>query len=182
MHYLKSLIVVLFILFSVNISQAEPSSNMKYLMNKPISIMDWGLINIDLQLRKLTDKTYAHELKEAQIIAPSVIYNRGTNRIIIHIGIGGANTKEQAKEWCKSTVDKIRSMFFINLDTGKPYSVNGALYFYFTHVGYSKKSEPKGLSEELDNITVIKVEVIYQNSKSLICEAPLLGTSVMFQE
>jgi hypothetical protein len=185
MHNLKSLVVVLLILFSVNVSrvEAEPTSNIKYLMNDSVSMLDWGIYKIDKGLEKYLT------LDKATSIFQSVGYDWDTNRIEVRVFLYGASSQEQAKEWCKIIMSQTRLFFFID-ENGKPViGDHSNLPKYFYHEGFGNKLEPEGLNKELDNVTVIIVttfiadgKLVTDATKKVVCQAPLLGTSIMFEE
>jgi len=175
MHNIKSVMVLLFVVFSVNVADAEPSSNMHYLMNEPVSMMDWGLLNIDRSLQA--------DGRLSKYGNTITYYDWDKNRIIIDMAITGATSKEQAKEWCRDIVSQIRTFLGINERDGKPFFSRSYLYNYFSHEGFHKNTEPEGLDKELDIIAIIQVRILYKgNAESVKCEAPLLGTSIMFEE
>jgi hypothetical protein len=184
MHYLKSMILVVSVFLFVNVSmaEAEPTSNMHYLMNDSVSMLDWGLFQVNHDLEGYID--IKNEIKDAIGFITNVSYDWEENRIIIRLMLEGASSKEQAKEWCKILVNKTRRIFDINPDTGKPsMEKTSTLYTCFTHTEFKRKLEPEGLSKELDNITVIKVQALIKDFKGVAtCQAPLLGTSIMFEE
>jgi hypothetical protein len=187
MHYLKSLLVVLFILFSVNVSMAEPTANIKYLLSDSVSMMDFGLYKIENKLEKELDNPDRYGLNRETIVSVVSIYDWDKNRIIISVHVRKATSQEQAKRWCKTIVTLVKTNLNVNPDTGEAFSLfknSGALYFwFFNHAGYTKKSEPKELYKELDNITVIDVEFEIEGMKDLFkCETPLLSNKIMYQE
>jgi hypothetical protein len=169
MHYIK--------LAVLNTSQAEPTANMQYLMNEPVSMMDWGLLNIDKSIESNGGlKKYGNTITS---------YDWDKNRILIIVSSIGASSKEQAKEWCRDIVSFIRGFLGVDEKNGKPVFKNNQsfLYRYFTHEGFKRNAEPKELGKELDNITTIQATIFFDGSSTPVkCEAPLLGTSIMFED
>jgi hypothetical protein len=156
---------------------AEPSSKIQYLMDEPVSMLDWGMIWIDESL-----KGTLAEYRTSTI----TYYDWNENRIIISLSeLGstiGVTSKEKAKEKCRTIVSSIRTFLGINEKDGKPYSEKSNLYSYFSHSGF-QRSQPEGLYEELDNITVIRIMIFIEGvGEPVKCEAPLLGNKIMFQE
>jgi hypothetical protein len=75
-----------------------------------------------------------------------------------------------------------RGIYRLGIDetNGKAYAGKSSLYSYFSHSGFPSKSQPEGLYEELDNITVIRILIL--GGGGLVEEVPLLGTKIMFKE
>jgi hypothetical protein len=156
--------------------EAEPTSSIQYLMNEPVSMLDWGIYRITNRLEKNLQLGVVPFSQHAS-------YDWDKNRIIIDIAVIGGTLNEEAKGWCRAVVSKIRTLMYIN-DKGNSMFNEGASSMYFSHyAGYAKKSEPEGLYKELDNITLIRVYVSTEGMKKPVsCEAPLLGTSIMYEE
>jgi hypothetical protein len=189
MHCIRSLIVTAFIVFFINVSmaEAEPNPNIKYLMNDSVSMLDWGLYRIEKDVEATLEDPAGYGLNTDTIIDSSPVYDWDKNRIIVGVHVSKAISLEQAKSWCRKIVRMVRTTLNVSPDTGEPFPSldqnGGALYSFFSHAGYTKKSEPKGLSKELDNITWINIKVEVAGMKEpLNCEAALLGTDILFPE
>lgn len=158
---------------------AEPSPTVRYLMNEPVSRLDWGIY----QLQK--------ELEELNV---SVRYNWDENRI--EISKSSSETPKdlnQAKILCKEEVSNLKIILGVNPEIGKPYGENSFLWVFFRHEGYKLKSEPETLWEDLDNITRLSVTFRINRvgfvpleeestEKLLSCESGLLDTKVLYSE
>jgi hypothetical protein len=184
MYYFKSLIVIIFIILFISgsMAKAEPTSNIQYLIEDSVSMLDWGLSKIDRDLEPVLNYPIELGFNSDTIIGSSINYDLEKNRIVIDVYISKATSQDQAILWCKKIVGLIKTRLNVDNDTGKPFlEATGALYPYFSHQGYKDKSEPKGLYKELDNIAVINIRVETEASKTVKCEAPLLGTKIIFQ-
>lgn len=183
----KNITMALFlmaILLLSNITQAEPTTNIKYLMNNFVSMLDWGAYRLEIALRDID--TIKH--KNAFL---HVNYDQEKNRLIISVQdkVPSSTTELEAKKWCREVIEEIKSYLGINYRTGKPFRYkmkNSDLYLYFGHEGFVKKSQPQDLYDELENITGIHVRTYIKGKgkdiKGIICESPLRGTNVLFSE
>lgn len=177
MRYLKYIIFVFSVFCIVDTSMAEPTANIQYLMNEPVSMFDWGIYRLDKYFEDI-------HIDGAQSIFYWTDYDWSKNIINLNFTIE-TNTKsrDEAKEIGKSLINKVRHSLGVDPDMGKPYGGNSRLYEYFSHNSSKDNKEPKGIESELEKITVIEVLVIAgEGKKGLKCQAPLLGTKIMFEE
>ena len=150
-------VVATLLFFSVGkISFAEPSPGFKYLMNQPVSMLDWGVYRLEEYLSRGMYE------REFQII---VSYNWETDRIIIGINRTQENPAKneiEAVEKLRGTIDLIRSRCGIDPRTGTPYKGIANVYArYFRHAGFKYKSEPENLEQLLLTSTEIRFYTYY---------------------
>jgi hypothetical protein len=178
MRYLKYIIFVLSVFCIIDTSMAEPAAKIKYLMNEPVTLFDWGIYRLDKYFEDV-------HIEGAQSTILWTSYDWDKNILTLNFTVE-TNTKsrDEAKKIGKSLIDMVRVSLGVDPDNGKPYAGNSRLYTqHFSHSSAQDDSKPKGLESELDNITVIEVLVVagdYQ--RGLKCKAPLLGTKIMFEE
>ena len=159
---MKKAVIMVLLIFSIlswsNVTYAEPTSNIRYLMNDSITMLDWGMYQLEMQVDAFAPKD----------CFPYVYYDWDKNRIIITLDSIGIErpTEVEAKKWCRKSIGEIKSCFQIDPEKGKPYAKNGcsSLHFKFKHRGYKDKSLPENLYKELDNITVIKARALFKSS------------------
>ena len=117
---------------------AEPSAPVRYLMDEPVSMLEWGMFRLSEALTNDKEPTYhciKQILKEHHlcIVAPyvRVLYNWDSNRLQIGISIEEElrhpkpNSKEVQKEVCKLIIKELKEYFLVNFETGKPISLLG---------------------------------------------------------
>lgn len=164
MIYLTTALLAFFI-FS-GICKAEPDSTIKYLMNEPVSMLDWGLFQLEKRLEAgLSDVC-------------SVDYEPVSNRIRIERIIGFDKKLpdiEWAKSECKSAVIGIR----VIADQTVAFKSD-----FYHRLGSSRfKREPENLAEMLMKVTEIRIVVFYRGTtKPIRCMGPLLGEDIYFKE
>lgn len=155
---------------------AEPSSAVQFLMQEPISMMDWGLKNIEDHLYKnraiLTENENNLFVGEPSV-AVDYLWEKNTIQISITL-----HTTEETPQTSKRMSDirshiKLMVTFLRGTLTMKPYDA------FFRHKGFRNKESPEDLGGELSDITELIVSV--RDGKSNIlsrCKASLLGSGV----
>ena len=157
---------------------AEPTPSIQFLMKEPVSMMDWGLKNIE-------DYLYRHQSlfiqNEKSLFEPeatiAVVYNWEENQIQISIGL---RTCVQVQKTSQGLSD-IRShvewviKYLRGSLTMKPYDA------FFRHRGFRNKESPQTLESELAGLTELVVSVRDRESNILSrCEAQLTGSDMVW--
>lgn len=189
-----SAVVVLLSIASV--SYAEPTPAIKYLMSKPLSLMDWGLHHLDEHLKDMYISFYLDtdesKLKTAQL-KTTVDYNWEKNRIVINSNPAGVSfvmgAKEPARKLCSEIVKKIRAE--LKIDSENPAVTpesSFAVDKFFSHSGYRLPDEPKKLVDELLSIIEINTSLSYWaktdnasgKASQLSCKTPLMSNEAHY--
>jgi len=157
---------------------AEPTPSIQFLMKEPVSMMDWGLKNIE-------DHLYRHRSlfiqNEKSLLEPeptiAVVYNWEENQIQISIGL---RTCVQVQKTSQGLSD-IRShvewviKYLRGSLTMKPYDA------FFRHRGFRNKESPQNLESELAGLTELVVSVRDRESNILSrCRAQLTGSNMVW--
>lgn len=153
---------IIFLLF-VGICNAEPDSKVKYLMDEPVSMFDFGLFRLEMLFREHLIGDYESE----------VSYNWDRNLIEIKNEPGTTEilkNKNEAKNWCKLYISSVRAVM-----TLPQYD------FFFTHYGYARKNRPENLYNHFRKIIEISTLVLYKGG-SVKAKAPLIGEEIYFYE
>tara|TARA_R110002167_G_scaffold1696_8_gene8179 strand:+ start:1613 stop:2173 length:561 start_codon:yes stop_codon:yes gene_type:complete len=177
---IKLNIVVFLAVLNASGLKAAPTPNISYLMGEPATLFDIGLLRLDEEMKKV-------RVKNISDLHFYTTYDWKENRIKLKaITLGSeANNTDEAKDWCRSTINYARQMLLINFETGKPfYGGSSKLVELFSHVDFGRGNKPEGIGAELDGITIISASFSAKsgNTRSVNCEAPLLGNKVFFQE
>ena len=183
-----TIMAIICALFS-GICNAEPDSTFKYLMNEPLTLLDWGIYQMQKSLEneigdKLNWDGNEYELRQ------EVHYNWKGNEIIVFGVLGDEkefDSKSTAKVVCERMIDKYRSHFSVDPATGKladwpPYNY---LDGFFTHTSpIQRGSQPKNLNDKLYHATEIEVAVRFKGSGNAYveCKGPLLSKDIYFKE
>jgi len=180
MKTLKSIFVVtLFLLIVSGVCRGEPTPSVKYLMQTPVSVFDFGMYKMERALEK-----------QAPSLSTLLLsYNWEKNRILIRVltnAVPPNKNVSTAKAQCMQVINDIRRFYYIDLKTGKERMsklLGSRMGSFFSHEGYAIESAPKNVDKELYNITEILIHSTYiENGKQIAVDAkaPLLGTEVMF--
>ena len=157
---------------------AEPTSSIQFLMREPVSMMDWGLKNIE-------DHLYRHRTLFVQGEKPlfepepaiAVLYDWEKNQIRISIGLRACEQVQKTSQGLsdiRSHVEWIIKYLRGSL-TMKPYDA------VFRHRGFRNKVSPQGLESELAGLTVVIVSVRDRESNILSrCEGQLTGSDIVW--
>ncbi len=171
---MKLAISALLFLFSIPLA-AEPGPTARWLMDEPATMMDLG-----------TSKLEAVLLNRMKVASVSVAYDWDANRIrITYVETVNGENAANKKQMCAKRVRILRQFLGINSRTGKAVLPNSTsnLARYFGHSGFAPSNMPKNLWQRLDQITEFKVVIAsHPGEKDLRCQAPLLGTKILYSE
>jgi len=124
------ILLTIFLMFFASLSAAEPSSEVQTLMNRKLTIFDWGMFELKQQLR-------------SSDINASVGYNWDENKVNISVWnfnfSEDRNTMEQTKSACEEVFAKIDEVLWIQngTDRAKEYC---NFCSYFSHNGWTSDS------------------------------------------
>ena len=149
---------------------AEPSTNMRILMDSNVSILDWGMFKIERKLEK------DGKLQQLYNLDHWVTYNWENDKINIHTHTFANTTKtmEQAKVQCKNIFETIERVFLVK--DGKDMLDDCQICHVFSHEGWGN-SRLRTARNEIKN----KFELIAHNFKHK-CTKKLYGETVNVSE
>ncbi len=174
----------------VSVCRAEPTPAVRYLMQEPVTLFDWGI----LRLYDYLDGYATHYLKtnSVQDIYGTVSYDSGRNRIVISLVVTRepmqgkeppASVKKHAKRICMTITETLRREFLTDRD--RHIRRSSGIYRFFGHIGSRGKQEPTDAFEEIERITLIHVSVYGTEDPGrliLLSESPLMGKEMVFAE
>ncbi len=181
MHY-QILIVFMAILASSNWAIAEPNAAVRFLIKEPVTMLEWGF----MQLRKDLDGLDVPDVGKVNV-SVSLDWDKSQIKIFARSKVKHSGDSKQIKKWCANTIHILRARLGLDVEMGKPLmGEDSFLGSYFHHDGYVLKERPKLLDKKLDSITVLVVSILLlqkgKGVQSILCQAPLLGTEVMYSE
>jgi len=157
---------------------AEPTPSIQFLMKEPVSMMDWGLKNIEDHLyrhRSLFIQNEKSLFESEPTIA--VVYNWEEDQIQITIGLRTCVQVQKTSQGLsdiRSHVEWVLKYLRGSL-TMKPYDA------FFRHRGYRNKESPQTLESELAGLTELVVSVRDRESNILSrCRAQLTGIDMVW--
>ena len=163
---------------------AEPTSAIKYLMNEPVSMLDYGIYRLEKYLKSAAQVAHVHvglRTDSLGLTPPSVMvdYVFSANRIIAKFHYVLDDCSPELKNSIEKVVKNIKllslSIFF---KKGKAESRH-RLADFFSHAGYTHPNVPSNLAHELEMITELQYEIYCSRSSRFVrCKSPLLSEDV----
>ena len=147
---------------------AEPTPGIQYLMEEPVSMLEWGLHRLSSHLQaSLGANSGTAETR----------YWWATNRIQIRLTlIDTPPSVEEARNVCAKTIDWVRGTLAV-VDGQPQLSGVSAVPSFFSHHGFRGRNEPQALGPELDARTEIHVDFHFKEPHQVRCRGELLGTN-----
>jgi hypothetical protein len=159
-------------------AMAEPDKAVRFLMEAPVSMLDWGLKNVEDHLMRNREILTGHEKglfhKEPSISA-GYDWSGDVIRISIGLRLSGkiqktTDTLAEVREWVSFIIRYVRGVLTMN-----PYDA------YFRHKGFRSRETPENMEGKLSEGTELVVTVRDTDSNILtICKAPLLGDDMVW--
>ena len=167
-------------------AHGETATGVKWLMNEPATLWDLGLLRVESRIQGLL------QARGDTNWGASVFYDQDSGRLTIEASHGVTRTsppltESQARNECRATIDGMRLQLMVDPSTGRPLrGEHSQLGAYFAHKGPSRQSDdgsvrPSETPGQLDAMARLRVTV-YGPGVSVECEAPLLGTDIIFRE
>lgn len=175
-----STVVSAILLTASTLTFAEPTPTIRYLIGEPASLLDIGLLHLEMLFHSLTAPTTSAMRIDGNEPLVEVGYNWSENRILVNLvylaGIGRADADVEAD--CKRVIDQMRNMLSGPDESGRAY-----IERVFAHSGYDKKNAPANFGTELASVVITKVTLLYRNKTStapqtMICEGKLSSATV----
>ena len=171
-------ILIMVALLSQNLF-ADPNQEVNYLLNTPVSKLDWGIFHL---MQKLNN----YRINNKDNPQVFVTFDERKQRIMIDARIDDkGKTSTEAKQLCVDTIAYLKSDLGIDAKTGKPYQGNHSdLYFYFGV--YNSEPPPSSLPIWLDRNTSVSAKIFYENKDnnlplaSIECISDLTSTKIFY--
>ena len=176
---MKRFFVLLMVFAASSSAFAEPSPTVRYLMNEPVTMLEWGLYNLGKRVQGFRN------FEGFDLFTSSAMYNWETNRIVLILSIiprSASLKKIPAMEICKQATQDIR-LRFLSRGDDRTRALFGISRF-FEHEGFKSTKEPKNFMEEIENITNIRIHVVKEPDFATLseCESPYRGEEVFIIE
>jgi len=183
----KCIPIVVFLLFiTVGISRAEPTPTISYLMNTPVSMLDFGILKLNTRLESFGNKLMIG--KTEPLI--TVFYEWNSNRIKIFYSYlikKGLYKGQDIKQEITHLIEMIKESYFgYDHKTGKQTEFGrqggSQLLNCFAHYDYVLKNEPKNLVKELEKITEIYISVVVLGDSTTKGTSPLISNKIYWSK
>jgi hypothetical protein len=176
----KCIPIVVFILFiAVGISKAEPTPTISYLMQTPVSMLDFGIFKLEKFLNEPIPNTEIYSLKPVSV---KVDYLYDQNRLKILFMYTNKSTIKKIKSvdlkrHITRTIKNIK-VWRIGMDS---LGLRSNIVRFFKPDGYVRKNEPKNIGKELDQITEIHIDFL-SDKEWIKCKSPLIGDKIFWEK
>ena len=156
---MKHLILTISLILGATTASAEPSSGVSALMERPMSMLDWGMYRLQKELEASDSRTY-------------VSYSWDNNEILVS-NYSGLSSKVSSMEEAKQNCDKRFAAWDIELLIldGKEQYGFCSICSYFNHNGFSYKAFDEVIKDVKERIYYVATEGEY------FCKRKLYGTS-----
>ena len=171
-------LTLVLIIFVSNTARASPDEVTRKLMNESPSLLDFGILRLQLKMDDLrTGKYWPNEF-----FSPTVSYDWDHDQIRITImSFNAFDDKENAMSGCKDVFSKVRDRGFIDAKTGQlyeispnPYSQYAAL---FQHIDYQNRIDSDDL-KDFDKKFKLICDVRIPGQSLLLGHVPLLSSKI----
>ena len=165
---MRTILAMIFMTFST-LASAEPSSDIRLLMERPVTLLEWGMFQLERYVNKNSNDSYSM----------NVSYNWDQNRIYISKVVVNTtddlSTMEKAKGICKTEFTFLDNRLFITdgEDFLHEYCVACK---YFSHDGFSTPAVTEAVEKLKDRFYY---SVIVENYS---CTRKAYGTSIAITE
>jgi hypothetical protein len=173
-------LLIVVALSAIHSAVADPNSAVRFLMQEPISMLDWGFKNIEDHLLRNGAVLTEHEKRLFQAEPSiSVAYDWSIDVIRISIGMRLSENVQKTTEVLEAVKERVSFVivYVRGLLTMNPYDA------YFRHKGFRNKETPDDLEQKLSAGTEIVVTVRDKDSNILcMCKGSLLGLNMTWMK
>jgi hypothetical protein len=187
MAKVKKCMPILIVAFvAAGVCNAESNSTAKYLINTPVSILDFGMY----KLGQYIDTHRRNLVIDKNLIQPDaalVYYDPGTNNIKIEISYSVTDSqfknisKKELQNKMTGLIGRYKSSLKIDPNTGRPFKDHSNIWIHFSHAGDPRKDEPITIKNDLDQMTEIIIAVVSGTDK-IKSKSPLAGNNIYWEE
>ena len=161
---------------------ADPSDTVLKFMGQPVSLFSSGMDKLAEEMDEIASTLkLEYEWRDTD---GKVEFDWATSQIRLGVILYTDNDPSKLEDQCKTAIERVRTVGGLNVETGKP-DDNPLAPSPFSHyatlflpTGYNLKSMSVEDAKALDALMLITVSIISLNddTKKLVCTAPLLGT------
>ena len=166
------------LLANLTTALADPSPEVRRLMNEPVSMLDWGLDRLAQQASRQVGEKLRNGGEVPDIDAG---YDWKLNQLELYVNY--YEPQKAPKALCRTTINLIRRT--LSPTVGKSKRLN-LWVSAFQHNGYALRGTPEEalLTRSLPGLLVIKTSVAAAEGDQpfVNCSGPLLGDGISFEE
>lgn len=145
-----------------------PDETTQHLMNDSATMLDFGMLRLNLSL-------------EAATLA-NAYFDWDENRIYIWRYFQENETADVGEETCSQWIGDVRLKSGVNRDTGKPFEKTSLFAGYFAHHSFKRNSAPETLYQDIDKLFVLRCTGQIKGGGFITIFAPLLGSGYSLEK
>jgi hypothetical protein len=157
-------------------SRADPSPEIRWLQNAPVTLFDWGMRRADESLEQAS--------KVVQVTLDGTVmqmsnYDFTKNSIDLWV-IVSFPKKTYTTQDCKDALTNLHRVLLVRAlnETNEKKKAYVIVNNWFSHEGFQTKSRPKTLEKEVAELTTLKISINHNDDSRIICAIPLTGGSI----
>lgn len=157
--------------------QADPSPSVRYLMDEPISLFEWGIFRLQARAER-----FAWDHLDVKSQYARIEYDWTKNQLQVEMTVYPRSQSLQrttAREVCGSLIHQMKMHLGVAPGTEELREING-IGTFFRHQQFEKAGVPKTLDANLEAITTLEVDLMVSKSdqppfeKAISCSSDLL--------
>jgi len=168
-------------------SWSDPSPEIRWLQNEPVTLFDLGMIRAEKDLKTIADHIkhlsirFTRQNKNALngngFIISNALYIFENNSLKLQFTFFNTQKNPLTVEFCKKGIETIQDTILRDYkDTyGKKKSAELIIRDWFSHSGFQGVSRPKNLEQRVSSLTTISLDIIHPN---ISCSIPLAGDMI----
>lgn len=168
----------LFLIMSISFLSAAPSEVFKALMNRPTTMLDFGMYKLERNL----ENSSIGNLSQEYSVSHYVTYDWENDKLLVFRNMITYNDKKTInKLLCKRNLNRFRKAFYVD----NPGKTKNYFYLYnFRHNGFQKgndKEQPE--YNKIPSRTILQVNIHSSSfSKSVSCKSILISDEILIIE
>lgn len=182
MHMRVVIICLLIFILGVGIipySYADPSKPFRYLMDTPTTLLDWGILRLEMWLKGFLPD-----------ITSSVNYDWKDDKLNINLFTRNSEISGDAiklKSSCKQYITTLQE--FINKRPVNADQYPNFAFFdqFFSNAGFAQGQKPENIGKLIEDRVIIRAFVYHENRETkkrntIYCECSLKGNSYSYSD
>jgi hypothetical protein len=163
--------------------QADPSPSVRYLMDEPISLFEWGIFRLQARAEH-----FVWDHLDVKSQSARVEYDWAKNQLQIEMTVyphAQSLQRTTVRETCGSLIRQMKVLLGVTPGLEEFRQIYG-IGTFFRHQQFEKSNEPKTLDADLEAITTLEVDLMVSKSdqppfeKAISCSSDLLKSETRY--
>ena len=167
-------------------AEADPSPEISWAMNDPITLFDFGIQRLDDSVGDLVKEDNTMRESEYTIASGFAFYEYSQNKLVLGFLIDSRSNLEFDKAKCEAIWPQAREKLFLSEGILSVFSdpreaTMTLVDRYFTHAGFKRKDEPQNLKEKIAEVTYLSL-MHGDYERQTNCESLLSESKIIFSQ